>query len=345
MKFASFVCAAAFAICTSAHAADKIVVYNWSEYMPEGALEDFTEETGIEVEYVTYESNEVMYSKLKLQKGQGYDIVVPSTYFISKMAKEGLLQKVDHNKLDNFKNLNKSLLNKPYDPNNTYSIPYLWGSTGIGINTAEIDPATITSWGDLWDPKYKSSLVLTDDIREVFHMALRLNGHSANTTDPAEIKQAYEKLKTLMPNVLTFNSDAPREPFLSGDVNLGMIWNGEAMMAQEEDANIQYIYPKEGAVFWVDSFAIPSGAANPEGAHKFINFMLKPEIAKRTVESIGFATPNTAGYELLDEATRNNKTIFPDDATVAAGEFQVDVGDEALKIYNGYWQQLKAGTN
>lgn len=323
-------------------AAEKLVIYNWSEYLPEGVLEQFSKETGIDVDYTTFESNEVMYSKIKLQKGKGYDVVVPSTYYIAKMADEGLLQPLDKSKLTGVKHLNPTLLDKPYDPGNKYSVPYLWGSTGIGINTDSLDKSTITGWADLWDPKWKGKLLLTDDVREVFHMALKMNGHSANSTDPNEIRLAYEKLQQLMPNVLVFNSDAPREPYMAGDVDLGMIWNGEVIMAQEEMPEIDYIYPSEGAIFWVDSFAIPAGAANVDAAHKFIDFMLRPEIAKLCSEEIGYATPNVDGYKLLDEATRNNKTIFPDDEVVAKGEFQTDVGS-ALKLYNDYWEKLKTG--
>jgi spermidine/putrescine transport system substrate-binding protein len=326
----------------TAQAADKLVIYNWSEYLPDGVLEKFSKETGIDVDYTTFESNEVMYSKIKLQKGEGYDLVVPSTYYIAKMAAEGLLQPLDKSKLSGIKNLNPALLNKPYDPDNKYSVPYLWGSTGIGINTEAVDKATITSWADLWDAKWKNKLLLTDDVREVFHMALKINGHSANSTNPDEIRQAYEKLQQLMANVLVFNSDAPREPYMAGDVDLGMIWNGEVIMAQEEIPEIDYIYPSEGAIFWVDSFAIPAGAANVDAAHKFIDFMLRPEIAKLCSEEIGYATPNQEGFKLLDEATRNNKTIFPDDDVVARGEFQTDVGT-ALKLYNEYWEKLKTG--
>ncbi|MEZ5504568.1 MAG: extracellular solute-binding protein [Gammaproteobacteria bacterium] len=325
-----------------AQAGEQVVVYNWSEYIPEDTLEKFKKETGIEVVYSTYESNETLYTKLKLMKGEGYDVVVPSTYYVSKMAKEGLLQKVDKSKLDNFKNLDTDLLNKSFDPNNEYSVPYLWGSTGIGINAADIPVDSITGWQDFWNPKFKNQLLLTDDVREVFHMALRIKGYSANTTDEAQIKEAYEYLKELMPNVRVFNSDAPREPFLSGDVSLGMIWNGSVVQAQEDNDDIQYIYPKEGAVFWMDSFVIPAGAKHVENAHKFINFMLKAEIAKDCVEYVGYATPNKAGKALLDDETASDPTIFPDAETLAAGEFHTDVGDAVL-IYDKYWQLLKAG--
>jgi spermidine/putrescine transport system substrate-binding protein len=327
---------------TALHAEEKLVVYNWAEYIPETALEEFEKETGIKVEYSTYENNEVMYSKLKLQKGVGYDIVVPSSYLVAKMSREGLLQKLDKTKLTNLKNLSPDLLDKPYDPGNEYSIPYLWGSTGIGVNGKEIDSATITSWADLWDEKWKGKLLLTDDVREVFHMALKKNGFSTNSTNPDEIKIAYEDLQKLMPNVLVFNADAPREPFLAGDVNLGMIWSGEVKMAQQENPDIEYVFPKEGAGFWVDSFVIPAGASNVDNAHKFIDYMLRPEVGQQVVEELGYSTPNAGVKELLDEDTRNNPVIFPSAEDVAKGEFQNDIG-EAMKLYDGYWEKLKTG--
>lgn len=323
-------------------AAGKVVVYNWTEYMPEEVLQQFTEQTGIEVVYSTYESNETMYAKLQLQKNSGYDVVVPSTYYIAKMAKEGMLQPLDHKKLPNLVHMDTNLLNKDYDVNNQYSMPYFWGSTGIGVMSEDIDPSSINSWQQFWDSKYEKSLLLTDDVREVFHIALAINGHSPNTQNEAEIKQAYELLKSLMPNVLLFNSDAPREPYLAGDVSLGMIWNGEAIMAQEEDDSLKYIYPKEGAVFWVDNLAIPAGAANVAEAHAFINFLMKPEIAQKCVEQIGFATANKTALKLMDKSISQNPVIFPPAEVIEYGEFQNDVGD-AIAIYNKYWEMLKVG--
>ena len=322
-------------------AGGKVVVYNWSEYIDDSVLEDFTKETGIEVVYSTFDSNEVMYSKLKLQKGKGYDIVVPSTYYISKMVNEGLLQKLDKSKLKNIKNLNPDLLNKDYDPGNQYSLPYMWGSTGLCYNADEVKPGSITAWKDLWDPKWKGKLLFTDDVREVFHMALRINGHSGNSSNPDEIRQAYETLKKVIPNVLVFNSEAPREPYLSGDVIVGMNWNGEAVSAAQENPAIQYVYPKEGAVFWVDSLAIPAGAENIDNAHAFIDYMLRAEVAKRNTEYVGYATPNKAALPLLSKETRENPVIFPPADVIANGEFHRDIGNEAMQLMNDYWQKLK----
>jgi spermidine/putrescine transport system substrate-binding protein len=324
-------------------AAEKVVIYNWSEYIPPGLLDRFTRETGIKVVYSTYESNEVMYSKLKLLQAKGYDLVMPSTYYISKMAREGLLRKIDKTRLKHYDNLDPALLGQSFDPDNDYSIPYLWGSTGIGINRADLDPATITGWQDLWDPRWENSLLLTDDVREVFHMALRIKGYSANTRNPKEIETAYEYLKALMPNVLVFNSEAPREPFLSGDVSLGMIWSGSVIMAQEEDKDIRYIYPREGAVFWMDSMAIPRGAANVANAHAFIDYVLRAETGKMISEYIGYSSPNQAAIALMDETLKNNPIMFPSRAVIEAGEFHEDVGDEVIKLYNRYWERLKSG--
>ncbi|MAC47711.1 extracellular solute-binding protein [Oceanospirillum beijerinckii] len=326
-----------------AFAGDKVVVYNWSEYIDESVVEQFTEETGIEVEYATFDSNEVMYSKLKLQQGKGYDIVVPSTYYVSKMSREGLLQPIDKSKLSNFGNLNVDLLNKDYDKGNQYSVPYFWGSTAISYDADSIEAGTITSWKDLWNQQWEGKLLLTDDVREVFHMALRINGHSGNTRNPEEIKQAYETLKSLIPNVLVFNSEAPREPFLSGDVSVGMNWNGEVYMAQQEGANLEYVYPTEGAVFWVDSLVIPKGAENVDNAHKFINFLLKADVARANAEYVGYATPNQAAIPLLSDEVRNNPAVFPSQEDINNGEFHHDIGDEASQLMNEYWQKLKTG--
>jgi len=304
-------------------------------------LEQFTAETGIEVVYSTYDSNEAMYAKLKLAGG-GYDLAIPSTYFVNKMRREGLLHKIDHSLLKNFANLDPARLNQAFDPGNEYSIPYLWGSTGIAVNAAEIDPAKVQSWADLWRPEFKGKVLLTNDLREVFHVGLRVLGYSGNSTDPAELQQAYEKLTSLMPNVRLFNSDSPKVPYLAGEVSVGMIWNGEAYMAGEEDPNIKYIYPKEGAALWMDSLVIPKDAKNVGNALKLIDFLLRPEIAKLISEEIGYASPNQAAIALLDEATRNNRTIYPQAADLVNAEFQLDVG-EAITIYEKYWEKLKTG--
>ena len=335
-----------WAICllsSNAFAAEEklLYLYNWSEYMPETVLEQFQKETGIKVVYSTYDSNEAMYAKLRLlDSNNSYDLAVPSTYYVSKMRREGLLAKIDKSRLKNFGNLDEKLINQPFDPDNSYSVPYLWGSTGIAVNTAKVKPGTISKWRDLWKPEFKDRLLLTNDTREVFHMGLRVLGYSGNDTNPAHIEAAYHELKKLVPNVRAYNSEAPRMPYLEGETDAGMIWNGEAYMARQENPAIEYIYPDEGVILWLDSLVIPGNARHVENAHKFIDFILRPEVAASISEEIGYASPNLAAVATLDEDVRNNRSVYPTAADLKNSEFQTDVG-ESITVYQKFWERPK----
>lgn len=321
---------------------DHLVIYNWSEYMPQAVLDQFTQETGVKIQYSTYDSNEAMYAKVKTLKGEGYDIVVPSTYFVDRLRREGLIQKIDKTKLKNFGNLDPKLLNRPYDPNNEYSIPYLWGTTGIAVNTDELGADSIKGWVDLWNPQFKNKLLLLNDVREVFAMGLKVLGYSVNSTDEGQIRQAYERLTELLPNVRVFNAESPKDLFLAGEVEIGMLWNGEAYVTHQENAAIRYVYPKEGVSLWMDSLVISGGAKNVAAAHQFIDFVLRPEIAKTITEEIGYTSPNLEAVKLLPEDVRNNRIAYPLAEDLEKAEFQTDVG-EALPLYEKYWQRLKTG--
>lgn len=325
-----------------AQAAEKLYVYNWTEYVPSSLLEQFTKETGIEVIYSTFESNEEMYSKLKLSNTKGYDIVFPSSYYVGKMAKEGMLSELDKSKLTNLKNVSTDLMGKPFDPENKFSLPYVYGLTGIGVNATDIEPSTISSWGDLWRDEYKGKLLLMNDPREVFHIALLLDGKSPNSENEAEIKAAYERLQKIVPNVLVFNSDSPEMPYLQGEVSVGMQWSGSAHRAKSENPDLKFIFPKEGAVLWMDNYVIPKGAENKEAAHKFIDFLLRPESAKEVIETMGFSMPNEGVKALLSPELANDPLIFPPSEEINKGILQSDVGT-AVEIYEKYWNLLKTG--
>ena len=331
----------AFFLPLGAFAADReVYVFNWSQYIDPAVLELFQKETGIEVKYSTFESNEAMFAKLKILKKNGYDVAFPSTYFVERMSRLGMLKPLDRTKLPNMKNLNQGLLDKPYDPDNAYSVPYLWGSSAIGVNAKVVDPAAVTSWDDLWNPDYKGKVLLMDDVRDVFAMSLRSLGYSGNETDPARLKEAYEKLLKLIPSVKVFNSDSPKQPFLNNEVVIGQIWGGEVYQANEENPDIKYIYPKEGATFWADNMVIPASTRNIDNAHAFIDFMCRPDIAKMNCEYVGYATANAKAQEMLDKKTRTHKAVYPDKADLDRGEFQTDVGD-AIMVYEKYWEMLK----
>ncbi|MDH3000503.1 spermidine/putrescine ABC transporter substrate-binding protein [Chelonobacter oris] len=331
-----------FAVSHSANADDDTVyLYTWTEYVPSGLLDNFTKETGIKVIVSSLESNETMYARLKtLGKNGGYDVIAPSNYFVSKMRKEGMLMPLDHSKLPVIKELDPNLLNKPYDPNNAYSLPQILGAPGIAYNRDVVDSSKIGSWGDLWNAEYQDRLQLLDDAREIFNIALLKLGQDPNTTDPEVIKQAYEELLKLRPNVLAFSSDNPANAFVAGEVDLGMLWNGSAYIARKDGAPIDLLWPKEGPVLWVDTLAIPTTAQNPDGAHKLINYLLSAEVAKQLALEIGYPTPNLAAQKLLPPEMVNDSSLYPPAEILQKSYWQDDVGDAAI-IYENYYQQLK----
>ncbi len=317
-------------------------VFNWSEYIPQDVLDQFTKETGIEVVYTTYESNEAMYAKLKLLDGKGYDIVVPSTYLVDLLREANLLSPIDKSQLPNIKYLDQKLISKAFSTEDTYSIPYMWGMQGFMVNKNAVDPKTITSWNDLFRPEFKEKLLLGDDMRDTMGAALFATGAPLNTKDPAHIKAAFEWLQKLKPHVRIFDVTAAKQALISEEVTAGFIWNGDAFIALQENPNLEFIYPKEGAPLWLDSFAIPTQAANKEGAHTFINFMLRPEIAARCVEEYNYSSPNTGVREHLPEEIAQSPLIFPTEEMLGNSQFSKGLG-ESQKIYEEFWVDLKIG--
>ena len=316
---------------------DALVFMNWGPYINSDILEEFTKETGIKVIYSTYESNETLYAKMKAHN-KGYDLVVPSTYFVAKMRDEKMLQPIDKSKISNFNGLDTNYLDKAFDPKNEYSIPHVVAITGLAVNTEMYNPDDFNSWSDLWNPEFEGQLMLMDDTREVFHIALRKLGYSGNSTNPKEIDEAYAELQKLMPNVLVFNSDNPAAPYMAGEVGLGMLWNGSAAAAQAEGLPIKLIFPKEGGIGWVDNFAIPSGAKNVEASHKMIDFLLRPEIAERISKDTGYLTAVKASNDKFKDIA----PLFPSQEDLDRVEWQSAVGDMTVK-YEEYFLKLKAG--
>ncbi|MGL4721899.1 MAG: ABC transporter substrate-binding protein [Desulfovibrionaceae bacterium] len=317
-----------------------VIIYNWSEYIPENVLKQFEKETGIRVIYSTYESNEAMFAKLKILEGKGYDIIVPSTYVISKLKNNNLLHPIDKSKLTNFANINPLLLGQSFDRKNEYSIPYMWGSTLLLVNKSKIDPTKITSWNDLKKKEFKGHVFLSDDLRDTMGIALRTLGFSPNTRDAKQIEQAAKWLEELMPSVRVFDITAQKQAFVSKEVLIGTVWSGDAFVAIEENSDLVPVYPKEGVSLWIDSFVIPKGAKNIDEAHEFINFLLRPEIAAQSVEEYFYSTPNIHAVQYLPPEIVKNSLINPPDKLIEKSAILDDVGD-AIGIYEQSWEKIK----
>lgn len=326
----------------TANASDNTVyLYTWSEYVPEGLLENFTKETGIKVIASSLESNETMYAKLKtLGKNSGYDVIAPTSYFVSKMAREGMLKELDHSKLPVIQELDPNMLDRPFDKGNKYSLPQLFGATGIGYNADNQNPEHLQSWGDLWNPEFANKLQMLDDPRELFNIALLKMGENPNTQDPKVIEKAYQELLKLRPNILVFNSDNPANTFITGETDVGLIWNGSIRVAQNAGVPINIVYPKEGTMLWIDNLAIPATAKNVESAYKLINYLLSADVSEKLTLEIGYPTSNLNALERLPKELTENKGIFLPQEVLDRSQWQVDVG-EAAELYETYYQKLK----
>ena len=318
-------------------------MYVWSNYFPTRVLREFEKATGIKINLSEFDSNETMYTKLRTAPHVGYDIIVPSSYFVDRMRREQMLQPIDHRYIPNLKNINPLLLNKPFDPDNRYSVPFTWGTTGIVVNRRYWDPKTVDSWHALWQPRFLNQLLLLDDKREPFSMALITLGYSINDQNPEHIKKAYERLRSLITNVKLFNSDANVNIYADEDATVGLGWSGDTYLATQDNSDLDYIYPKEGFPIWIDCLSIPHYAKNVENAYRFINFMLSAPIAAEVTAEDGYSTGNIPGMQLAPKALRDNPLVNPPDEVLKKGEFQNDVG-AAQKYYEEYWQLLKINT-
>lgn len=336
--------------CTRAPAAPAeeqvLNLFAWSEYVPQALLDGFTEETGIQVNYDAYSSNEEMYAKISAG-AIGYDLIQPSDYWVGVMSRQGLLEELDLSKIPNLSNVDPNLPYDLYDPGHKYTVPYQWGSVSLAVNTDKISEP-ITSYNDLWNPDYAGRIVLLDDERQVIGMALLALGYDPNTTDPDELDQAKELLLELVPGVKLFDSDTPSTALLTGEADIGLIWNGEAAIAHGEDPAITYVYPEEGTVFWYDNLAIVKGAEHIDAAHAFMDYVLRPEVSLLITAEFPYSNPNLEALNLLQSQDADAYAAYmsfpatnPSTDALAKAFVLEDVG-EATAIYDTIWTEIKA---
>lgn len=318
----------------------KLNLYIWSEYLPKEVIEEFTRRTGIAVHYDLYDSNEPVLEKL--QSGVAdYDLVVPSDYMVRILIQLKLLRPLDRARLRNFGNLDPRFLDKPFDPKNAYSLPYFWGTTGYGYNKPKAGRAE-DSWAPLFDPKNKGQILMLDDMRECFAVALKHLGHSLNSTDPAILKQAADLLKKQKELVKTYNSGDYENILAAGDVWFAHGYNGQvARVAAGDPARFGYVLPKEGATLWIDSVCVPRRARNVESIYAFLNYIFEPEVNARIVNGTSYASADVPARRLIRPEILNDPAIYPSEQALAKCELVEDIGD-ATTILDEYWTEIKA---
>lgn len=317
-----------------------IYFYNWGNYVDPEVLKDFEEETGYNVIYETFDSNEAMMAKIEQGKTY-YDLAFPSEYTVEIMRDKGLLEKLDHSKIVGLDNIDQRFLNQSYDPGNEYSIPYFWGTFGIIYNTEKYSEADVDSWANLWDPKFEGEILSFDGARETLGIGLLKKGYSLNEKNEKILREVKNDLVPFMSNVKALLADEIRMYMGQGEADIGITFSGEAAMAQDMNENLAYHIPKEGSNIWFDTMVIPKTSRNSKGAYALISYFLRPDIAARNADYVWYATPNKKAMDLIDEEAREDKTLYPDDEIIDKLEVFKDLGKETTILYNDLFLDLK----
>ncbi|NLL81058.1 MAG: spermidine/putrescine ABC transporter substrate-binding protein [Tissierellia bacterium] len=315
----------------------KVNVYNWGDYIDIDVLDQFEEEYGIKVVYDTFATNEDLYVKI-LQGGSNYDVVFPSDYMIERMIKEELLVKINKNNVANIKKVGDQFLNHSYDPNNEYSVPYMWGTVGIIYNTAMLDDYP-ESWADLWDEKYKGQIIMYNSQRDALAVGLRKLGYSLNSRDERELEEAKVELIKQKPLVYAYMGDEIKDAMISGEAAIAVVYSGDAVYMKWQNPDLEYIIPSEGTNLWFDAMVIPNNAQNKDAAEKFIDFMTRPDIAAKNAEYIGYSSPIPEAVALLDKEVQSDPVAYPSDEDIKNTEVFNDVID-VIHIYDRIWTEI-----
>jgi putrescine transport system substrate-binding protein len=340
--------------------AQVVNVYNWSDYVDEAMLEAFTAETGIQVVYDVYDGNEMLETKL-LAGGSGYDVVVPTGTFLQRQIQAGVYQPLDKSKLPNLVNMWPAITERTakYDPDNAYSVNYMWGTTGIGYNVAAVQERlgtdTIDSWDVIFNPELLSKFAdcgvhLLDTPDEIFRAALNWMGRDPDSTDIADYQAATDLLMTIRPHIQKFHSSEYINALANGEICLAVGYSGDILQARDRAAEanagvtVEYAIPQEGALMWFDNMAIPADAPNPENAHKFIDFMMRAEVAAANSNYVYYASGNEAAKPLLNEDVIGDPAIYPTDETVnnlyVVSPFAAGLQRQVTRL----WTQVRAGS-
>ncbi len=323
--------------------AETLTILNYGKYFDPDALAMFEEETGIQINYEEYESPEEMYTKYKAG-AIDYDLLCTSDYIIQKLIAEGEVLEMNYDNIAEYQNIDQTIIDASasFDPEHQYTMPYFYGTVGILYNTDEVEASATESWKILWDKQYDGKIIMENSVRDCFLVPLKQLGYSLNTTDEQELDEALQMLLEQKPMIYAYFVDETGDEMAAGNASLAVVYSGEAAYAQSLSDKLEYTVPKEGSNLWIDSWFIPKTCQNQENAEKFLNFLCREDIARMNFDYVYYATPNTAVYNSLDDATKNDTTIFPDQATIDNCEVYVNLDEKGTDLYNQLWKELKS---
>ena len=321
----------------------EVNVYNWGEYIDESVLEDFEAATGIHVNYQMYDSNETMYGKIA-PGGTDYDVVIPSDYMIARMIEEDMLEPLNFDNIPNFADIDPELKNPEYDPENLYSVPYMWGLMGVIYNTTMVDPEDIGSWDLLWNEKYADDIVMIDNSRDAIGIALKRLGYSYNTTDAAQITEAVDSLIAQKPILQGYVMDEVFGKMEGGNAAIGTYYYGDYLTMLENNPDLGFYIPEEGTNIYVDAMCILKTAPNKANAEAFINYMCSTEAGLKNCEEIWYSTPLLSVREQLDPEVASDTLAYPNTDIMEMCESYAGLPQETLDLYDSEWTRLKSAS-
>ncbi len=326
----------------------SINVYNWGEYISNGEEDSldvnaaFEELTGIKVNYTFYATNEELYAKLRAG-GSNYDVIIPSDYMIGRMVKEDMLEPLNQANIPNLSYIDPSLLGMNYDPDGAYSIPYTWGTVVLIYNTTIVSPDTdVETWDLLWNEKYKGNILMFNNPRDAYGIALRKLGFPLNPENQEQVDKATALLKEQKPLVQAYVMDEIFDKMASGEAAVAPYYAGDALTMIDDNPDLAAAFSREGTNIFVDGMCIPKGAKQKEAAELYINFMCEPQVGAANCEYIGYSTPNTASLALLDEEITQNKIAYPEQPVISNATYFASLSDELNKALDAGWKELLA---
>ena len=353
LSLAVLLCIPSFAGCFTAKAAAAdtgvtINVYNWGQYISDGTdgyldvNAAFTEATGIEVNYMTFDTNESLYTKLKTG-GSSYDIIVPSDYMAGRLIDEGLVQKLDFSNIPNYQYINESYKNTAYDPDNAYSVPYTWGTVGVIYNKKYVDEADIGSWDLLWNEKYAGKILMFDNNRDAFAIAESRLGYSLNTTDSVALTACAELLKQQKPVVQQYVMDQIFDKMTREEAWIAPYYAGDYLTMLEDNPDLGFFFPEEGFNLFIDCLMIPSSSEHKAEAEAYINFLLSPEVCGENLDYLGYSAPEDAAKEYMDPEVSSSEIAYPSAETLARSEAFLYLPTESNQLMDSLWLDVKTG--